>query len=42
MTKRKLQISEETTVPRNVKKDLLFQVIKKKNKGKFLTKNQKI
>lgn len=42
MTRRKPQTTEETTTPQNVKRDLISQIIKKKNKGKFLTENQKI
>lgn len=42
MTRRKPQTTEETTIPQNAKRDLISQVIKKKNKGKFLTENQKI
>jgi phosphate starvation-inducible PhoH-like protein len=42
MTKRKLQTTEETTIPQNAKRDILNQVIKKRPKGKFLTENQKI
>jgi phosphate starvation-inducible PhoH-like protein len=42
MTRRKPQIAEETTVPINSKRDIISQVIKKRNKGKFLTDNQKI
>lgn len=42
MTRKKTQTTEETTIPQNAKRDLISQVIKKKNKGKFLTENQKI
>jgi len=42
MTRRKPQTTEETTVPLNTKRDIISQVIKKRNKGKFLTDNQKI
>jgi phosphate starvation-inducible PhoH-like protein len=42
MTRRKPQTTEETTVPLNSKRDIISQVIKKRNKGKFLTDNQKI
>ena len=42
MTRRKPQIAEESTVPINSKRDIISQVIKKRNKGKFLTDNQKI
>jgi phosphate starvation-inducible protein PhoH len=42
MTRRKPQTTEETTVPINSKRDIISQVIKKRNKGKFLTDNQKI
>jgi hypothetical protein len=35
MTRRKPQIAEETTVPINSKRDIISQVIKKRNKGKF-------
>jgi len=42
MTRRKPQTTEEVTVPLNSKRDIISQVIKKRNKGKFLTDNQKI
>lgn len=42
MTRRKPQSQEDLQVTPNSKKDLIHQVIKKKNKGKFLTENQKI
>jgi len=42
MTRRKPQTTEEVTVPINSKRDIISQVIKKRNKGKFLTDNQKI
>jgi phosphate starvation-inducible PhoH-like protein len=42
MTRRKPQTTEETTVPLNSKRDIISQVVKKRNKGKFLTDNQKI
>ena len=42
MTRRKPQTTEETTVPLNSKRDIISQVIKKRNKGKFLTDNRKI
>ena len=42
MTRRKPQTTEEVTVPLNSKRDIISQVVKKRNKGKFLTDNQKI
>ena len=42
MTRRKPQQTEETYVPLNSKRDVISQVIKKRNKSKFLTENQKI
>ena len=42
MTRRKPQTTEETTIPQNLKRDIISQAIKKKTKSKFLTENQKI
>ena len=42
MTRRKPQPTEEPYVPINSKRDVISQVIKKKQKSKFLTENQKI
>lgn len=42
MTRRKPQPTEEPYVPINSKRDIISQVIKKKQKSKFLTENQKI
>ena len=42
MTRRKPQTTEETTIPQNLKRDIISQAIKKKIKSKFLTENQKI
>jgi phosphate starvation-inducible PhoH-like protein len=42
MTRRKPQPTEEPYVPLNSKRDIISQVVKKKQKSKFLTENQKI
>ena len=42
MTRRKPQTTEETTIPQNLKRDVISLAIKKKTKSKFLTENQKI
>ena len=42
MTRRKPQPTEEPYAPINSKRDVISQVIKKKQKSKFLTENQKI
>lgn len=42
MTRRKPQQTEESSVPLNSKRDIISQVVKKRNKSKFLTENQKI
>lgn len=42
MTRRKPQQIEETPLPTSTKREIINQVIKKKQKGKFLTENQKI
>ena len=42
MTRRKPQPTEEPYVPINSKRDIISQVVKKKQKSKFLTENQKI
>lgn len=42
MTRRKPQTTEETTIPQNIKRDVISLAIKKKTKSKFLTENQKI
>jgi phosphate starvation-inducible protein PhoH and related proteins len=42
MTRRKPQQTEESSVPLNNKRDIISQVVKKRNKSKFLTENQKI
>ena len=42
MTRRKPQQAEESSVPLNSKRDIISQVVKKRNKSKFLTENQKI
>ena len=42
MTRRKPQTTEENFVPLNSKRDIISQVVKKKQKSKFLTENQKI
>ena len=42
MTSRKPQTLEEPDVPRDAKKEIISQVLKKRPKNKFLTENQKI
>jgi phosphate starvation-inducible PhoH-like protein len=42
MTRKRIPQNEETPVSLNSKRDVISQVLKKKNKSKFLTENQKI
>lgn len=42
MTRKKPQQTEDTPIPTSTKREIINQVIKKKQKGKFLTENQKI
>jgi phosphate starvation-inducible protein PhoH and related proteins len=42
MTRRKPQQNEDVPVPTSTKREIINQVVKKRQKGKFLTENQKI
>ena len=42
MTRRKPQQNEDVPVPTSAKREIINQVVKKRQKGKFLTENQKI